>query len=58
MTPAVTLRTFLRQVFEMLLAMMLGMFAVGAVFVAATGISAQDAIESHAVAWVSVMDSA
>jgi hypothetical protein len=55
MTPAVTLRTFLRQVFEMLLAMMLGMFAVGAVFVAATGISAQDAIENHAVAWVSVM---
>jgi hypothetical protein len=34
---------------------MLGMFAGGAVFVAATGISAQDAIENHAVAWVTVM---
>jgi len=46
---------FLRHLFEMLLAMMLGMFAGGAVFVAATGISAEDAIENHSVAWVSVM---
>jgi hypothetical protein len=46
---------FLRHLFEMLLAMMLGMFAGGALFVAATGISAEDAIENHSVAWVSVM---
>jgi len=46
---------FLRHLFEMLLAMMLGMFAGGAIFVAASGISAQDAIENHSVAWVSVM---
>ena len=46
---------FLRHLFEMLLAMMLGMFAGGAVFVAATGNSTQDAIENHAVAFVSVM---
>lgn len=46
---------FLRHLFEMLLAMMLGMFAGGAVFVAATGISAEDAIENHSVAWVTVM---
>ena len=41
---------FLRHLFEMLLAMMLGMFAGGALFVATTGISAQDAIENHSVA--------
>jgi len=41
----------LRHFFEM----MLGMFAGGALFVAATGISTQDAIENHSVAWVSVM---
>ena len=46
---------FLRHLFEMVLAMMLGMFAGGAVFVAVTGISAEDAIENHSVAWVSVM---
>ena len=46
---------FLRHLFEMLLAMMLGMFAGGAVFVAASGITAQDAIKGHAIAWVSVM---
>jgi hypothetical protein len=45
----------LRHLFEMLPAMMLGMFAGGAIFVAVTGISAQDAIENHSVAWVSVM---
>ena len=46
---------FLRHLLEMLLAMMLGMFAGGAVFVAATGNSTQDAIENHAVAFVSAM---
>jgi hypothetical protein len=46
---------FLRHLFEMMLAMMLGMFAGGALFVAATGNSTQDAIENHAVAFVSVM---
>ena len=46
---------FLRHLFEMLLAMMLGMFAGGAVFVAATGNSIQDAIENHSIALVSVM---
>jgi hypothetical protein len=39
----------------MVLAMMLGMFAGAAIFVTATGISAEDAIENHSVAWVSVM---
>ena len=48
---------FLRHLFEMLLAMMLGMFAGGALFVAATGNSTQDGIENHAVAFVSVMAS-
>ena len=46
---------FLRHLFEMVLAMMLGMFAGGAIFVAASGITAQDAIAGHAIAWVSVM---
>ena len=46
---------FLSHLFEMLLAMMLGMFAGGAVFVAATGNSIQDAIENHSIALVSVM---
>ena len=46
---------FLSHLFEMLLAMMLGMFAGGALFVAATGNSTQDAIENHAVAFVSAM---
>jgi hypothetical protein len=46
---------FLRHVFEMVLAMMLGMFAGAAIFVNATGISAEDAIEKHSLAWVSVM---
>jgi hypothetical protein len=46
---------FLRHLFEMVLAMMLGMFAGGAIFVAASGITAQDAIKGHAIAWVSVM---
>jgi hypothetical protein len=46
---------FLRHLVEMVLAMMLGMFAGAAIFVTATGISAEDAIENHSVAWVSVM---
>ena len=46
---------FLRHVFEMVLAMMVGMFAGGVIFVTATGISAEDAIENHSVVWVSVM---
>jgi flagellar biosynthetic protein FliP len=46
---------FLRHLFEMLLAMMIGMFAGGAVFVTASGIAVEDAIANHAVAWVSVM---
>lgn len=49
------LARFLRHLFEMVLAMMIGMFAGGAIFVAATGITAQDAIQSHAIAWASVM---
>ena len=49
------LARFLRHLFEMVLAMMLGMLAGGAIFVAATGITAQDAIKGHAIAWVSVM---
>lgn len=39
----------------MLLAMMLGMFAGAAIFVAASDSTAQDAIKGHAIAWVSVM---
>jgi peptidoglycan/LPS O-acetylase OafA/YrhL len=46
---------FLHHLFEMLLGMMIGMFAGGAVFVTATGIAVEDAIADHAVAWVSVM---
>jgi hypothetical protein len=46
---------FLRHLFEMVLAMMLGMFAGATIFVTATGISAGDAIEDHSVVWVSVM---
>ena len=49
------LALFLRHLFEMMLAMMAGMFAGGAVFVLGTGIPADEAIEQHAVAWVSVM---
>jgi hypothetical protein len=46
---------FRRHLLEMLLVMMLGMFAGAATFVTATGISTEDAIEKHSVAWVSVM---
>jgi hypothetical protein len=49
------LAPFFRHLFEMLLAMMLGMFIGGAMFVTATGIPAAEAIENHSVAWVSVM---
>ena len=49
------LAIFLRHLLEMVLAMMLGMFAGGAIFVLATGIPADEAIEKHAIAWVSVM---
>ena len=46
---------FLRHLTEMLLAMMVGMFAGGAVFVLATGIPADEAIEKHSIAWVGAM---
>jgi peptidoglycan/LPS O-acetylase OafA/YrhL len=46
---------FLRHLLEMVLVMMVGMAAGGAIFVMATGIPADQAIENHAIAWVSVM---
>jgi hypothetical protein len=46
---------FLRHLFEMLLAMMLGMFAGAAVFVSASGLTIEEAIENHSVALVIVM---
>jgi hypothetical protein len=46
---------FVRHLFEMVLAMVLGMVAGGAVFVLATGIPADEAIEKHSVVWVIVM---
>ena len=46
---------FLRHLIEMVVVMMLGMFAGGAIFVTATGIPTGDAIHKHSVAWVSMM---
>ncbi len=46
---------FLRHLLEMLLAMMVGMFAGGAIFTAALGITVEEAIRDHSVAFVAVM---
>ena len=46
---------FLRHLLEMVLAMMVGMFAGAAVFVSALGITVEEAIQEHSVAFVIVM---
>jgi hypothetical protein len=46
---------FLRHLLEMALAMMVGMFAGAAVFVSALGITVEEAIQDHSVAFVIVM---
>jgi hypothetical protein len=46
---------FLRHLLEMVLAMMVGMFAGAAVFVSALGITVEEAIQDHSVSFVIVM---
>ena len=46
---------FLRHLLEMVLAMMVGMFAGAAVFVSAVGITIEEAIQDHSVSFVIVM---
>jgi hypothetical protein len=46
---------FLRHLLELVLAMMVGMFAGAAVFVSALGITVEEAIQDHSVSFVIVM---
>ena len=46
---------FLRHLLEMALAMMVGMFAGGTVFVSALGITVDEAIQDHSVSFVTAM---
>jgi hypothetical protein len=46
---------FLRHLLEMVVAMMIGMFAGGAVFTSALGITVEEAIRDHSVTFVAVM---
>jgi hypothetical protein len=45
----------LRHLLEMLVAMMVGMFTGGAIFTSALGITVEEAIQDHSVAFVAVM---
>ena len=46
---------FLRHLLEMLVAMTVGMFAGGAIFTSALGITVEQAIQDHSVPFVAVM---